>query len=189
MKAIVFTHFNDSDVVALEDNNVEIDIIGNGWMIVSGTWTVENSECGPDAAAGRKLAYIDSGDNNVLVDTTLRVGSSCCLGLLVRYTDSNNYFTMQVNLADQKLYIKECLGGSMMVRAEKDYAVVEGEMHRLWARMAGNNLRLYIGGEVQLSHNSPNNQHSTLHGLFANNPGADPGELLDFKVQDLGEAD
>ncbi len=189
LRGLVFTHFNDPGIVALENNRVELDTVGGGWTVVSGAWSVENSGCWPDAAAGRKLAFIDAGDNNVILDATLLVGSSCCLGLLFKYTDINNYFAVQMNIADQKVYLQECIGGSLTTQDEDDYLVSDGVMHRVWARASGNNLRMYVDGVRLLSYNSSNNRDSTLHGLFANNPGVDPGQLLDFRVEDLGESD
>lgn len=135
------------------------DGIANGWSTPSGSWDIITD--------GTKVyhtlstdsisrAYVgDSSWNNYSVEVKAKVsawGSSSArtVGILARYTDTNNYYLMGYEYPGE-LRIRKKVAGTLTTLTSKAYTLNTGTWYTMKAELNGNSLKLYINGVQQLT--------------------------------------
>jgi subtilisin family serine protease len=157
LKVTVNPNSTTSQTLSLEDLE---DNTANGWTPASGTWSVGNIVSNWTKTYNSK--YTDSVARTVVGQSTwsnysisskvfmgASGGGTYGLGLLARYKDNNNYYMFVYE--GYKLRIKKKVNGTITELAYKDFSDLNfSQWYTLEAIVDGNNLRLFLNGELML---------------------------------------
>jgi peptidoglycan/xylan/chitin deacetylase (PgdA/CDA1 family) len=143
---------------------------GFAWTSQLGTWGIATNKAASsalDGTANISIATVNAGATNVLIEVvaTRSAGTS---GLIVRYTDANNYIKCIHN--GTNLQVIEVVAGTpnTLINAATTY----GATKRMFLSLSANKLRAYygegsVGSEVTTAVTAGN-----LHGIFTDDTGA-----------------
>lgn len=140
-------------------------VTGRSWTEVVGDWDIQSNEANPDGAA---IATCDPGDADVVVDLTVNGGTGGQPGIVLRYKDSNNYWYLQADRANNQLELHEVNGGVDTVRANTAVTINDSTDYNLRAICDGQTIDGYLNGGSKITYSSAVlNETETLHGLYA----------------------
>lgn len=165
------TVFNDtfteaSDTV-LDSHTPDTDLPANGWTLSTASgWTAyaTNDEAA-QSVSGTQLAYSDMGQADCVISCSARlVSTSSFGGILLRYTDDNNYWAIVVNGSGTTFKILKRSAGTNSDAASTSVSVSGTVGISVIAK--GNLISATIDGTT-ISVSDSHNASATTHGLYA----------------------
>jgi hypothetical protein len=133
-----------------------------GWAAVSGTWTVGAAPGSPGALvqSSTPAEAIASAGSTAWTDYTVtaRVAVNTAggnAGVLVRYTDSNNFLMLRVNASTSTVDLYKKVGGVLSQVASQPYSVAQGEFLALRADVRGSSIDGWVDGAKLISWTNP----------------------------------
>lgn len=123
-------------------------------------WTLNNSNffsvANDTVVAGNKMMSVTVGDeaiasvaadvgSNYIYEASIQpVGGGSYPGLLLRYTDVNNYFLLQPQPKEKKIVLSKKVGGTGTTLKEISYPVNTAQWHKLRAVVEGDTIKVYV---------------------------------------------
>ena len=113
---------------------------GTAWVEYSGTWEIQGNEVTQTGgAAVHRVAAIDAGASDVDVTVTFVTIVGADAGLVVRVTDDNNHYMLQILATTFAFYKKEA--GAFTLLASASATIANGDV--VMVRASGNNLAAF----------------------------------------------
>lgn len=144
---------------------------GSDW-VQSGTthWGIETNIGRSFTAATPKWAYLECGSADGDWQATLQsAGGTSDNGLLLRFSDSSNYFRLYT--ISNFCHLDKIVAGSATNVASNDtFTFSAGDVVKV--TMSGNNFTVFVNGVSKISTSSTFNNTATKHGLYNSSSGA-----------------
>ncbi|WP_216477242.1 3-keto-disaccharide hydrolase [Paenibacillus brevis] len=124
------------------------------WTVSGGSWnlTTDGSlTLSQNTASGEAIAYTGNASwNDYTYSARIKLlTASGNVGLLFRYVDNSNYYTLRLNDSGDKLELYKKSGGTMTLVSSTGYAVTPGQWAAMKVSVSGNVIIGYVDG-VQL---------------------------------------
>lgn len=131
----------------------------NGWATQNGTWSVvqdngsyvyRQTSANEGRASTGSTAWSDYAvEANVKIDNWNGTNRAYVAG---RYQDGNNFYAASLyNSGGGKLEIRKKVSGSTTTLATLDYPLASGTWYTVKLELAGNTIRMYVNGTLQLT--------------------------------------
>ena len=120
-----------------DSQSIGVADVGGAWTTHSGTWTIAAGKLKP-TSQGDNYVTLDVGTNNVIVGADITgMSTGKWLGLVARYVDSENYYTIETNEASgvitifkksagTSVYLGQCNLASFTTLAMKIRTITDG---------------------------------------------------------------
>ena len=183
-KPLMYDMFTDTNGVGLDahaSNIVGPDsqaIVSRRWTERSGNWDIQSNKANPDGAA---IATVDVGQSDIIADLTVAGGAAGQPGIVLRFADTNNYWYLQADRANNQLELHEVNAGVDNVRANRAVTINDSTDYVLRARCYGQTIDGYVDGENKIRYESASlNETKTEHGLYSDNTACEFDDFLVF---------
>lgn len=120
------------------------------------------------------FATVNAGDADVTIEVDAQGKDTGAgqyardFGIVARYTDENNHWTITINTLGDVFRITEVNGGVITTRATASVALAQSTPYALKVVLSGSTITATIDGGNQISYASATlNQTTTVHGLRA----------------------
>lgn len=135
----------------------------NGWTTVGGTWSVLADGSQVYAQSATSGEFISRPGITSWTDYTVRarvkIGStSGNAGVLFRYTDASNFYTLRAVDGMDRLELYKKVGGTLTLLASVPVPVVANQFHTLQVTVAGNHVRGWFDGAPLINWTNPTTQ-------------------------------
>jgi hypothetical protein len=131
----------------------------------AGDWDIQSNRANPDGAG---IATWDVGNANVMIDCVVNGGAAGNPGIVLRYTDADNYWYVQADRVNDLIEIHEVNASVDTVRDSVAAVIADSTDYTLSAAAFGATIRGWIDKASPVSYTSAIlNQGVTVHGLFA----------------------
>lgn len=139
---------------------------GQTWTQQSGTWSVSS---GKATCNGAGIATIDAstGAADVIIKAILNTGTGNP-SIVFRWSDSNNYWYVQLDNTSNIYELHEVNGGSDNVRDSASITIANSTDYSLQVRIEGSNVEAWFDGDnnTKLVYTTATlNQTATIHGI------------------------
>lgn len=168
--------FAQSDFIAPNDTSLDAYTpeIGPQWVEKNRDWDIQDNVAHVVLANG--YATVDCGKADLTIELDwMREGDtsdSGFFGVLLRYSDNNNFWMAGGDLYADRHYIVERNSGVYTIRAQVHKSVNRGIWYHMKVVAQGTTITSWIDGGSEISYGSATlNQGVTLHGMFAYNRG------------------
>lgn len=132
------------------------DGVANGFSVATGTYAIvtDGTKVYKTTSAAARAVVGDSASTNVNVQADVKVASWSAssgrtVGLLARYTNTNNYYLFIYE--DGSLYIKKKVAGTLTNVASKAYTFNTGAWYTFKGVVNGTTLTMYVNGVQELT--------------------------------------
>ena len=136
LNAYYFDHFDNAD----------------NWEVIVGDWAIENNKYKATSTTYAPKTLLK---NYSVGDFRVTVKEDCVsargLGVLGRWKDSSNFLVCRPDWNDQKLRIRQVVGGTPYLVAEKDYTLTRGIYYDLKVEVTGLTALFYVNGVLELA--------------------------------------
>ena len=144
----------------------------------SADWDIQTNRANPDGAG---LHTWELGKANIFFFLKVNGGTAGGPGMVMRYTDMDNYWYLQADRANNRLEIHEVNATVDTVRANAAVAINDSTDYIISGYCHGQEIRCFIGGLNMIVYGSATlNQGATKHGLFSDNSDCKFDNLLVF---------
>lgn len=161
----------DSDATALASHTPEVDVAGSGWTITAGTWTINSNQVEhADSFGTSHFAHTDTGTSDVAISATLTTGTEGVErpGIIIRFSDSSNYWHILIDEVADQLVIQEVNAGTPTARAFVSVAIALITAYQLQVFAVGQTITAVLDGTTVISYTLASfNQFATKHGFHA----------------------
>lgn len=151
--------------------------VGGTWTVAAGAWAVQSGRAAPNAGGARAIVMTGAAADITAAVTVNPAAAGGFVGLLVRYSDANNWWYVVFRAGDNAFRIIERNAGVDTTRASStavDY--VGGNDYRLRAVCSGQTITATIDGANQIQYAlATHNQAAIIVGLT----GGDAADRLD----------
>jgi hypothetical protein len=176
--------FIDTNGTALTSHTMDL---GPGWTAVDSTLQVESDAATQGNANTTGTAKSDSGQSSVAIYGTINFGSTTnnnSIGLLGRFSDTNNYWYMQCNINAGVVRLAERNNGTSVSRGSASYSWSTNTNYAIAMVLSGANISLYINGSQKVTYSNGNttNPNTTTHGILVNPTTANACWIFNFLV-------
>ena len=133
----------------------------------AGNWDIQANRANPDGAG---IATWGVGKADVVIDCVVNGGAAGQPGIVLRYTDANNYWYLQADRAANQLELHEMNGGVDTVRANVAAVINDNTDYTLTAVAHGQRITGCINkGSAIVYTLAALNEGVTVHGLWSDN--------------------
>ena len=144
----------------------------------SGDWDIQSNRANPDGAG---MHSWELGKANIFFFLKLNGGTAGGPGMLMRYTDTENYWYLQADRANNRLEIHEVNATVDTVRANAAVAINDSTDYVISGYCHAQSLRCFIDGLSAIAYGTAAlNEGATKHGLFSDNSDCKFDNLLVF---------
>jgi len=163
LQPLVLDTFTDSDGTSLDAHTPEV---GGGWTEQSGNWETQSNKARTATTGGAGIATFDAGVSDMLFDVTVTTPASGTTpgGLVVRYTDDNNYWYVKITPGTDgtDFELIEVNGGTPTTRASADVDWAASTAYKIRVIVDGNDYwKVYVDGTEKLSYTTANSFNAT----------------------------
>lgn len=159
----------------LDAHTPDIDLAANGWVEDTQDWDTNGSGSAviTDTAGAGRFATVDvaQADGVITLTVTSPATGDAYFGLIFRYTDTNNRWTLFVNGASGEFTLTETTGGSSTNRDTTAVTISANTQYIIEVTLAGNSIAATLDGANDLSYSSATHASVTKHGLVGLNGG------------------
>ena len=163
--------FTDAGGTSLDAHTPDVDP-GGGWTESYGDWEIYENQArnvGSNPGDAGWLATLESGAADVLVESDITInhtGSANGAGIVLRYTDVDNLWLVQLNWTTSELRIYERNAGAWTQRASAAVTISAGTPYRVTAAAHGSTITAWLEGAHKISYSAATlNQSATRHGI------------------------
>ena len=140
--------------------------VGSVWVEQSGNWDIQGNRANQVTATTATYATVDSGIADAIVDVVVNPAASDDLGLILRYTDTNNMWSVRAHSPTNTLYVIERNAGVETIRASTAVTFTGGTDYDLRAVIDGQQIDAFADGGNKTSYGSAAlNETETVHGI------------------------
>lgn len=171
---LVYDTFTDADSTALESHTISpTNTPSTAWT--TDAFTITGNKAVNESTAVRRTARCNSGKANCTVSAKVAIagdeGSALtarCSGLIVRYSDADNYWWVCIHNRNNTFYIIERNATTETVQASASVTIADGVEYLISAVLNGTTITATLDGANQISYASAAlNSTATVHGLIA----------------------
>lgn len=180
---LAYDTFTDTNGVSLDAHASDTSgpdsqaTASRAWTEESGDWDIQSNKANPDGAA---IATIDAGQADVVVDLTVDGGTAGQPAICLRFADTNNYWFLQADRANNQLELHEYASGDT-VRANAAVTFNDSTDYDLRAICDGQKIDGFADGANKISYASAAlNETKTEHGLYADHTECEFDDFLVF---------
>ncbi len=153
--------FTAANGTTLTGRRPDYDELFDAWSGDSGNFQILSNKLSCTVAAN-KSAVVDFGESDCFVGVKFtRNGTGG--GLLLRYTDANNYWLVRHDGAS--LLLQRCQGGTLTTEGSATVTWAAGQERLLIAELHGTTIRVFLDDALQFSANHSFNETATKHGV------------------------
>jgi hypothetical protein len=167
LSVLDFDTFTGSDGAHL---NIHTMNTGSGWTENTGSWIIEQNTAQQETGTtGYYVMTTDAGKSDLKIHArvkALAASGNKYGGVIVRYTDANNYWMIFVEWAAGTVGIAEMVGGTPITRATKSWPKRYQKFVEVDVTCNGDNISATFDGGYGATYNSSANNTSTLFGVF-----------------------
>lgn len=189
MTVVVADAFTASNGTDINGRTPPTAPVGSTWAEIDGGMQITSNAAVPTTSATRSTAVTDH--NEADLDFTVEAdggasGASSVIsrdsGLLIRYSDANNYWLVTVNTNADVFRIVERNATTETVRASASVTINGGTFYTLTAQVSGTSIVAQIDGGNQITYGSATlNQTAEFHGFHFRNADA---RIDDYSTDD-----
>lgn len=181
---LIYDTFTDSNGTSLDahdsntsgPDNQDIDSLTG--VEQSGDWDIQSNRANPDGAG---IHTWDMGKADVFADLVVNGGAAGNPGLLLRFTDTSNYWYLQADRVNNQLELHEVDATVDTVRATAGVVINDSTDYTLRVICEGKTIKGFINGVNLVSYASAAlNEGATRHGLFADDAACEFDNFLVF---------
>jgi hypothetical protein len=175
---LLFDTFTDANGTALPAHTMDV---GGTWSVdVAGTYTVQGNRANFVNSTGGNLAWADAGQADVTLTAVVNI-SSAYGGVVLRFSDANNYWLVFLDNPDGAFQLYEKNAGSFTQRASLNTTISTNTDHTLSVTAGAATITATLDGASQISYGSAtDNQTATKCGLY--DQGSSGCQWDNFKV-------
>ena len=158
-------------------------VTSQSWTEESGDWDIQSNKANPDGAG---IATVDVGVADVLVELVVDGGAAEQPGIVLRFTDTSNYWYLQADRANNQLELHEVNATVDNVRANIAVTINDSTDYVLTAICYGTTITGYLDSSNYITYASASlNETATEHGLYSDNTACEFDNFLIFP-RDIG---
>ena len=166
---IIYDTFTDTDGVSLDAHTPDTNSPGNPWVELNGVWEISSNRVIFNAAPNWSQAVIDAEMADLTVEAVCRLTGTYGGGLIVRLSDDNNFWLLQIDNNSDTLILYEINGGGATNRAQAAVSIAINTDYAVKMTTSGTTITAWLDGANEISYNSATfNQTSTRVGLAQN---------------------
>jgi len=174
LQPVVDDTFTDANGTSLDAHVKEV---GGAWTEQVGDWDIQGNKANPSGVDGQvDRATMDAAESDVLLRVTCNVGQSVTsdkLGLILRWSDVNNYWFVWLEEIGDFLRLHEVNGGVTTLRAHVAATVNQNTAYDVVAIMDGQDFTAFLDGGNRVAYGSAAlNETETEMGLRSKQSGA-----------------
>ncbi|MFX1233111.1 MAG: DUF2341 domain-containing protein [Promethearchaeota archaeon] len=146
---------NKSKVYDYYDDFTQADGPANGWTVISGTWSVINNEYRENSGLTDRRSLLNSYTvENASIEVRIKnVGISFGVGILFRYSDSNNFYCAGIGYWDREVAYGDCTGGiweTPVYDGVDESNLVSDQWYNLKVEALGSRFKIYLDDQLRI---------------------------------------
>jgi len=159
----------------------DIDVIGGGWQILAGIWTMRgNFVTQDDTNYNDFIAYLETSDADVSISCEVDVYINRA-GVAFRVKDISNFWYACIRDNGDWTLIEND-GGSKTVRGTGVGSYTSGDFYTIAVTLSGASISCTIDGGDELTYSNSLHQSETKHGLYSFRGSSSNQRYDDFTV-------
>lgn len=188
MTTIVQAAFTAANGTSLDAYTPDVDLVGDGFVENSGQIEIQSNRAQPASGSTTVLASIETNEADIVIDVTIQYNNvSARVGVMLRYTDTNNYWIVRIKPDGSHFSIWEMNAGVFTERDYELFSPTQGVDYALHVEAVGSTITATIDGGYEISYSSAtHNQTETRHGLYGYTSAC---EWDDLSIETLGGTD
>jgi hypothetical protein len=176
-----FTGSNGTSLDAHESNTTgpdSQDVGGLTGVEQSGDWDIQSNRANPDGAG---IHTWDMSNADIFADLVVNGGAAGNPGLVLRFTDTSNYWYLQADRVNNQLELHEVAATVDTVRANAAATINDSTNYTLRVVSDGQKIEGWINQASHILYASAAlNEGATRHGLFSDDSACEFDNLLVF---------
>lgn len=165
---LFFDSFNDADGTNLTAHTPEVDTVGGGWTVISGTWTIQSDKLAHNNFfLTTRNVIADAGEGDAVVSGLLIVDVGFSQPVIIaRYTDESNHWLVRLENSGDVVSIREINGGSNILRSFALFTLADNTEYLVDVTLSDESISVDIDGDFVVSYAFASfNKTQTIYGI------------------------
>lgn len=163
---LIYDTFTDTNGTALAAHTPDVDVVGGGWIILTGTWIITSNKAENDVG-NNSIAVIDCGQANINYSATIQCASNNAQGAVIRDDAAGNRWEAAIYIANQWWTLAEYNGGARTFRVVNGgLSFVPAQYYEITGYSSGNDHHYHVSGQDStVEYTSSQHNDHTKHGI------------------------
>jgi lysophospholipase L1-like esterase len=165
----IYDTFTGTNGTALTAHTPDVNTPGHTWASPVGALNIQGNKARNTTTLSTAISVIDSGRSDATAQVVVNetVGGNADAGLVLRYSDTSNYWKLYLDCAAGTVTLEEhSTANGVVTRGQANVTQSAGINYLVTAVLSGSTILAFVNGQHLIEYtNATQNQSATKHGI------------------------